>query len=69
MLILKKDIEEPGEWDPILIVGTYSDESNILSYKLDVLRNMDGKISLSVKTFKRFEKKYNDAVTCLEFAY
>ncbi len=30
---------------------------------------MDNNISLSCKIYKKFEKKYNDAVTCLEHFY
>jgi len=27
---------------------------------------MEGKVAVSAKIFKKFEKKYEDAVTCLE---
>lgn len=56
-------------YDALLIVGTYSgedDNNHVLSYQVDVLRTMEGKVAVSVKEYKRFEKKYDDAVTCLE---
>lgn len=56
MLVVKRDREDPGEWQPILIAGTYYDEAGILSYKLDILRKFDNKIHLSYKEYKKFEK-------------
>ncbi|KAL4509136.1 hypothetical protein ABPG72_018067 [Tetrahymena utriculariae] len=71
MLLIRKEQDEVAEWSPILIVGTYSDESTIISYKLDILRRFDGQepINLSVKNFRNFEKKTTEAVTCLAQLY
>lgn len=38
---MKKDKQDPCEWDGHLIVGTYYDEINIKSYKIDILRTFD----------------------------
>ncbi|KRX07003.1 WD40-repeat-containing domain [Pseudocohnilembus persalinus] len=69
LLSLKRDKENPGEWQPIIVAGTYYDDASLLSYRIDVLRTMDNKIQLSYKDYKQFEKKYNEAVTCLECLY
>lgn len=66
MLFLKKEIEEPQEYESVLVVGTYADECSILSYQIDILKQLNQQTSVSVKTYKKFEKKYNDAVSCLE---
>ena len=66
LLFLRRDVEEPAQWDSQLIVGTYSDEDAILSYRLDVVRAFSGgRVSVAAKTAKRYEKKHRDAVYAL----
>lgn len=36
---------------------------------MDVLRKIENSITLSYKEYKKFEKKYNEAVTALEYLY
>ena len=71
MILIKKELDDVGEWDPILIVGTYSEEQNILSYKLDILKKFDQQdvVNISIKTFKKFEKYSNEAVSYLAQLY
>ncbi|EGR28738.1 hypothetical protein IMG5_169350 [Ichthyophthirius multifiliis] len=71
MILMRKEQDEIGQWQPILVIGTYSEEDNIISYKIDILKKYEGKesINISVKTYKKFEKLRKAAVSYLAQLY
>lgn len=69
LLVIRKQHEEITEWGTHLIVGTYSDDKTLPSFKIDILRRFaEGQepLSLSVKTGRVYDKSSPEAaVTAL----